>query len=266
MGKTDKLASVIISILAVSGFGIILRYNNLDTYFILAGFRFHLSFVLPFFIAFRKSNLSLLKKNLLKPAYNKTFQPLLWIFLPLMIILAVLYFLKKIEVGDPEYFYEFGLSSIFDLPLYIIWNMPQLLMLFSFLIFVQPDEKAKLLTTSLIVFFLFAFEFIPLGKDKINFFDLAILLFSSLNAGIILKYFKNAYWFGIFFFMIFWLNLLAFGSNSTAMIHILFASQYTGWEGFFEIKKGFGSYLLPVQIFLSLILLIFTAGFSKSKN
>jgi len=214
-----------------------------------------LSLVIPFLFVFRFQNLSKLKQIFLRPTYNKTIQPLLWIFFPIIIILAGLYFMKKIDIGDPEYFYEFGMSSIFDLPLYFMWNLPELLMLASFLILIGFG-KNNFSPTFLSVFFLFAFELIPLGKEKFNFITIAILFFSALSAGVIISYFQNVYWFSIFFFMMFWLNILTFGTDSQTMIHILFASQYKNWEGFFDVSKGFGNYLLAAQSFISLLILL----------
>ena len=255
MGRQDKIKIIFISILIVNALGYILRVNNLDTYLILAGFRFHLSFVIPFLFVFRLSNLPKLKQILMSPSYNKTFPPLIWIFLPVIIILGGLFLLKKIDVGDPEYFYEFGLSSIFDLPLYLMWNLPQLLMLTSFLILTN-FERNKIFSVFLCVFFLFAFEFIPLGKEKFNYMAIAILFFSALSAGLIIANSQNVYWFSIFFFMMFWLNILSFGTDSQTMIHILFASQYKNWEGFFNVAKGFRNYLLAVQSFIAVLILL----------
>ena len=127
-----KFSQIVIAVIIVNAIGLSLRYFDLDRYLIFIGFRFFLSLILPLLIVIRYSLFSKLKEILKQPKYNKTFQPLGWIFIPLIIVLIVLYFTKRIDVGDPDYFYEFGLSSIFDYPIYLIWNLPQLLFFVGF--------------------------------------------------------------------------------------------------------------------------------------
>ena len=259
MSEKNILPKIIIAIILVNAAGILLRYFALDSYIIFVGFRFHLSFILPFFLILWNLNSEKLKQAFLHPDYNKAFQPLGWIFLPLIILLAALFLLKKAEIGDPDYFYEFGMSSIVDYPIYLIWNFPQLLMFAAFLILVQPSIKFRIIYTSLITFLLFAFEFIPLGKAKFDLLDLTSLLLTSIFVALLIKYFQNIYWLAITIFTIFWVNLLAFGSNSPALIHILFASQYETWDGFFDVAKNLHSYLLPFQLIVTVIIIYFSS-------
>ena len=263
-GKIN-LPQIILAIILVNAAGLVLNYFNLDSYIILVGFRFHLSFVLPFLLILMNINTTKLKQNLLHPLYNKTFQPLSWIFLPFIILLAVLFILKKIEIGDPDYFYEFGLSSVVDYPIYLIWNLPQLLMFTAFLILIQPSLKFQSLSTMFITFLLFVFEFIPLHKAKLDVIDLVSLLLASLSIGFLVKYFQNIYWLAVIIFTIFWENLLAFGSGSPAMIHILFASQYESWDGFFDVAKNLHSYLLPFQLFITMVIINLSSLRKSSK-
>ncbi len=265
MEKNIKLFTVVLVIFLVNAFGLILRYFELDRYIILFGFRFYLSLTLPFLIIIRFAAPKL-KELFIHPSYNKTFQPLGWIFLPLIILFSVLYFTKKIDIGDPDYFYEFGLSSIFDYPIYIVWNLPQLLMFSSFLILIQPAIKFRFSNSFLVILFLFAFEFIPFNKTKINFIDLSCLLLLSISVSFLIKFFQNVYWISIIVFTILWTNLLAFGNSSQAMIHLLFAARYDSWDGFFEIPKNWQSYLLPAQLAFTTIIISFSTLFKKSKS
>ncbi len=265
MDGKNNLPQIIFAIILVNAAGIVLRYFALDSYIILIGFRFHLSLVLPFLLILMNINTAKLKQELLHPLYNKTIQPLSWIFLPLIILLAVLFILKKIEIGDPDYFYEFGLSSVVDFPIYLIWNLPQLLMFASFLLLIQPSLKFKSASTALIIFLLFIFEFIPLGNTKFDLIDFVSLLLASISMGMLVKYFQNIYWLAISIFTIFWLNLLAFGTDSAAMIHILFASQYESWDGFFDVAKNLHSYLLPFQLFVTMVIIYFSSLKKNSK-
>ena len=266
MKPGGRLISIIISVIVVNALGILLRFYNFDSYIIIIGFRFHISLVLPFFIIFRSFDTSKLKEILTRPSYNKTFQPLLWIFFPFIMLLVILFIMKKIDIGDPEYFYEFGLSSIFDLPLYIIWNLPQLLLFASFLILIQPEKKTGFWLTVAMVILLFAFQFIPLSKEKVNYLEVITLIFAAMSAGIMLKYYQNIYWFAILFFMVFWINLLAFGSSSQMMLHIIFAAEYSSWEGFFEVGKSYALYLLPAQSALTFLILSLSAYLRKNKS
>ena len=259
-----KFSQIIFAIIIVNAIGLSLRYFDLDRYLIFIGFRFYLSLILPLLIVTRYSLFPKLKEILKQPKYNKTFQPLEWIFIPLIIVLIVLYFTKKIDVGDPDYFYEFGLSSIFDYPIYLIWNLLQLLFFVGFLILIQPTLKLPLLQTLLIILSLFAFEFIPMNKIKNDYLDLASFLFISLSVSLLVKYFQNIYWISIFIFTVLWSSLLAFGSNSQMMIHLLFAAQYQAWDGFFEVVKGLSIYLLPAQLALTALIISISAFFKKS--
>ncbi len=265
MDEKNHLPQIILALILANFAGTVLRHFGLDSYIILVGFRFHISLILPFLVIFKNINLEKLKQILLHPLYNKTIQPLSWIFLPLIILLAALFILKKIEIGDPDYFYEFGLSSIVDYPIYIIWNLPQLLMFAAFLLLIQPSLKLNTVYTALITFLLFSFEFIPFNKTKFDVIDFVSLLLASMSIGLLVKYFQNIYWLAITIFTIFWLNLLAFGTDSTAMIHILFASQYESWDGFFDVAKNLHSYLLPFQLLVTMLIIYFSS-FKKSSK
>ncbi|MCL5027646.1 MAG: hypothetical protein M1480_01365 [Bacteroidetes bacterium] len=263
--KKINFSFIAFTIIVVNATGLLLKYFDLDRYLIFVGFRFYLSFTLPLIIVVRYYLFPKLKEILIHPKYNKTFQPLGWIFLPLIIILIVLYFTKKIDIGDPDYFYEFGLSSIFDYPIYVIWNLPQLLFFVGFLILIQPALKFPFSQTLLIILLLFAYEFIPLNKIKVDYFDLISFVFISTSVSLLIKYFQNIYWISLFIFTVLWSALLSFGSNSQTMIHILFAAQYQTWDGFFDVVKGWGTYLLSAQLGITLFVVSLSALLKKSK-
>ncbi len=261
-----KSTSIIIVIVLVNAIGLLLRYYDLDRYFIFIGFRFYLSLFLPIIIIFRSNIFSKLKEILSHPKYNKTYQPLGWIFIPIILVLAILYFTKKIDVGDPDYFYEFGLSSVFDFPIYVIWNLPQLIMFFTFLFLIQTSLKFPFAQTLLIILLLFIFEFIPIDKSKFNIIDLVSLLLIASSISFLIKYFQNIYWISLFTFIVLWSGMLAFGSNSETMIHLLFAAHYQSWDGFFEVAKNWENYLQPVQLAFTLILISISVLLRKSNG
>jgi len=258
-----KPSRLIVSVIILNAAGILLRIFNLDTYIILVGFRFHISFILPLLVIFKKDQLYFIKKLYVDPQHKKTVLPLLWILLPLIIVMAALFLLKKIEIGDPEYFYEFGLSSIVDYPIYLIWNLPQIFCFFIFLALSVTISSKNVLFISAISFLLFAFEFIPLNTKSIDYYGIISLMLISLTIGLMIKYFQNIYWFTIVIFSIFWLHFLAFGSSSEEIIHLLFASQYSGWDGFLEVKRSFATFILPSQLFITFLAVLISSSFRK---
>ena len=255
MGKKNVFW-LIAAIVITNAVGILLRAFNLDTYIIIVGFRFHLSLILPFIIVFRKRHATTLKEAFAHPKYNKTFPQLVWILLPILISALALYLSGHFTFNDPDYYYEFGLSSIVDYPIYLIWNLPQLLLLSSFLIIAAESTKNEFWKTWLIFLLLFVFEFIPIGKDKIDYLNIILLLFTGISAALIMKYFQNIYWFAIIFFTLFWECLLTFGSSSRLMINLLFAARYNAWEGFFTVGDKLSPYILLSHIFLATILIL----------
>ncbi|MGA7721572.1 MAG: hypothetical protein WCA84_10385 [Ignavibacteriaceae bacterium] len=261
-----KIGSILLLIIFINAAGFLLKYYELDSYIIFVGFRFYISLILPFFIICRFSLFDNIKELFIHPLYNKTFQPLVWIFLPLLISLSFLYFTKQIGIGDPDYFYEFGLSSIFDYPLYVIWNLPHLLVFALFVILIQPAVKNKLSLLFIITLSCFVFVFFPIGSGKIDYLDIISLILIVASAVLILRYYQNIYWFSIIIFTILWTNILAFGSGSQLLIHILFASKYESWDGFFDVSKNLHSYLLPVQSGITFIIIVCSVLLRKIKT
>ncbi len=259
MNNKLKFSTIVYAVLVTIFLELILKYFNLDSYIIFAGFRFHLSLVVPFPFILKFDQLKNIKKILRNPIYNKTFQPLKWVFIPLALILISLYIFKKIKIGDPDYFYEFGLSSIIDYPIYFLWNVPQLLMASIFLILIQPLFKSHILFTTLIIILLCITEYLPIGAQKFDFYNVVSLFISAAIISLIIKYFQNIYWLSIIIFSIFWINLLTFGSQSPTLIHILFAANYNSWEGFFEVSKNIFNLLLPIQLAITAILISISA-------
>ncbi len=256
---------LIFAVIILNAAGILLRIFNLDTYFILVGFRIHISFILPLLIIFKKCQVNFIKQIFVDPHHKKTVLPLLWILLPTLILIGGLFWLKKTTIGDPEYFYEFGLSSIIDYPIYLIWNFPQLFCFFIFLVLASTVSKKSFLVVTSVSFFIFAFEFFPLNINNVDYSGIASLLLISVSIGLLIRYFQNIYWFTIVIFSIFWLNFLVFGSSSEEIIHLLFASQYAGWDGFLEVNKQLVSFLLPMQLGLTFLVILISSFFRKKE-
>ena len=262
-----KIWKLILAIILVNASGLCLKYFNLSTYIILFGFRFHISFVLPLIIVFNSNFLPYIKRSFLKPEWRNAFFYLFLILLPLLIEAGGLYILNKIDIGDPEYFYEFGISSIADYPVYLIWNFPQMILLFFFLASVSAKSRFMFIKVAVVIFFLFAFEFVSINKTIILYWELGILASCSIIYSILINYCRNIYWFCISLFTLLWFAILAFGSSSKTMINLLFASQYDNWDGFFEIVTEYKPFTLPVYFGIaSIISCAACLLFSKHNN
>ena len=267
-GNPEKINSslfrIIVAVLLVNAAGITLRYFGFDTYFIFLGFRFHLSAVLPFIILFKEKNLELLFKVLKKPLFKKKFLPFLWLIFSLGLLLTVLFILDKIKPGDPDYFYEFGLSSIFDFPLYLLWNFPQLCFLFMTLLLISQLNKLHYLNAFAGCILLFAYEIIPFNS-KFNPVELIPFLAISLIASLFITRLQNIYWFSIIIFSSVWSIILLFGSESSTIINIFFAREYDSWEGFFKTGKDINNYVVP-SFFLIMLLIVLIYVIIKKKT
>ncbi len=253
-------------LLIVNAMGILLRFFHLDTYIILAGFRFQLSLFLPILLLFHEVDSFKIKKVFIHPSWNNTFLPIIWLLAPLILVTAALFLFSKINIGDPDYFYELGLSSVVDYPVYLVWNLPQLLMCGLFLIIISNTfNKLPVLKISFITFSLFVYEFIPLYSSKLDYAGIVILISVSLISGLMIKYFQNIYWFAIVMFSMFWISFLSFGSETDAIIHLLFASNYNSWSGFVDIPQSLLKYIIPSYFLLSLLITAFYAFVNNRK-
>ena len=134
MGYKLSITRIFVAIVIVNALGFALKFFDLDTYVIILGFRFHIAAIIPFLIVIKKDHFTLIKESFIKPKFVQIGRPILIFVLINVLFILILFLVKKIEIGDPEYFYEFGLSSIVDYPIYLIWNSIQLILLYHFLI------------------------------------------------------------------------------------------------------------------------------------
>ncbi len=252
------------AVLIINAIGILLRYLELDTYFILIGFRFQLSLFLPALFIPGICSKDFIADVFKNPSYKKNLFFINLLIIPLLVLFAVLFISSKIELGDPEYFYEFGISSIIDFPVYLLWNSIQLIIFFLFLIYLASKIKLSFLIILFIFILLFAYELIPLKKmESFNYIDLVSVIFLAMIAGLMVKYYQNIYWLVIFSFSILWLDFLLFGINSGMVVNLLFASQYNSWEGFFSVEKDLIVFILPAHLLLVNIFILINLFINK---
>ncbi|MBZ0199663.1 MAG: hypothetical protein K8H86_07340, partial [Ignavibacteriaceae bacterium] len=247
---------------AVNAAGLLLRYFNLPDYIILIGFRFHLSAAVPFLFIIKSLDEEFLKNIFLHTVFShKTIFAFL-LFIPLVIGAVSGYLFAGVELNDPRYFYEFGLSSIVDLPLYLIWNIPQLILLFLFL----SKTGRSFYSSFFVLFFLFLYLFIPLELKTFNYLNpVAFIIFISALSLVFCK-FNNVYFFVVYSFLIPWVIFLSFGSDSERIINILFAAKYISWEGFFTTGGKVGELIIPAFFFIVLATNIIFSIFVKKKE
>ena len=256
----------LVAIILVNAAGFALKYFELDTFIILLGFRFHLSAVLPLLIVINAKHLSLIKDSFLHPQFVKVGRVILTFFFTSMLFLSVLYFANKIEIGDPEYFYEFGLSSIVDFPIYLVWNSINLICLFFFFLLINKSFKNSFIVILVSAILIFAYEFIPLQKVILHYESIAAFVILSLILTITIKFFNNVYLFVVLIFSIIWFSILAFGTSSSLLVNLFFAARYTEWEGFFIADKNISVFLIPASYLLILLSLIVLSLFRKRKS
>ena len=241
-----------------------LRYLDLPNYFFIAGFRFYIVvFLAGIFLLFYQGS-ERFKLLLHSFSIKKICKLVFPILLPPIIIIGLLFFLKKIELGDPDYFYELGLSSIVDFPIYLVWNFPQFFMLYTLLQTVEHSFKLKIIPNFVLLVSLFSAELFTFPQFSFNLFSVAgyaiILLTISL---FVYKKSSNFIAFIFYAFTLIWFGLLLFGSHSETLLQIFLAKTYTNWDGFFEINKKFIPFVLSAYFLLSGLLMLF---FKKEKT
>jgi hypothetical protein len=264
--KIRKYIPLLLAVLSVNLLGIIIRIVDLSPFFILLGFRFHIVLVIPFLFIIHRLKGGDIKQEFANPYYKRFYPFLISILLVPGVIITILYLLGYITLNDPDYFYEFGLSSVFDLPVYLIWNLPQLLLFFFFLKYAS-DIGLNYFMLLLLTFTLFASYFVPVDNTHFDLITASAFLFTSAAACILFVKYRNIYWFSIIIFLMPWIYFVLFGSSNSELIRILYASQYTSWEGFLKTADqsdvyAYNSY--AALIFVSLLILSFrNKSFSK---
>jgi hypothetical protein len=239
---------VVLFLILVNVIGYLLKYFGLDRFLIFLGFRFHLALVLPFLFLIFKKRVEKFKSEIKKFELKRFINHFSLVIIPIGVLVFVAFILKLIDLADPDYFYEFGLSSIFDYPVYFVWNLPQLLMAAIFLKYIRDCYKLKYLVCFLILMFLFAYEFIPVQKAKFSLYPFYDFLSFVILTTLIIVNAKNIYSFAISVYTFLWSTILLFGSKESPLIRILFARNYDSWEGFFELPKSFANYSFVIQV------------------
>jgi len=259
-------ARFLLAVILVNAIGFALKYFELDTFVILLGFRFHLSAVLPLLVVIKGEHLSLIKNSILHPPFVNVARVILTFLFTTLLFLSVLFLINKIEIGDPEYFYEFGFSSIVDYPIYLVWNSLQLIFLYFFFLLIHKSFNNSFIIILVSSILMFAYEFIPIKKMIFNYESIVAFILLCLIIAITIKLFNNIYLFIVLLFSIIWFCLLAFGTSSSVLINLFFAARYNEWEGFFVIDKDISGFIIPISYLLILISLLILSLIRKRNS
>lgn len=255
--KKISIPIYLLLIVLLSGVNILLRFFNLPNYFFFIGFRFYGITLLAMIFLYFYGGSEVWKESLLSFSFKKFLRYIIFLLIPPAIIIGGLFLLNKIELGDPDFFYELGLSSIVDFPIYFIWNLPQFFILYTFLQSIEASFRLKIVPNFIILFFFFLPEFLSFPKISFNIFSIINFAVVLLTLTLFTYKKKNPLTFSFYIFTSVWLGLLLFGGSSETMLQTFLAKTYTAWDGFFEIDKKFVQYVLPAYFLISFIPVVF---------
>ena len=239
------------------GLNVALRFFNLPNYFFLIGFRFYGIILLSGIFLYFYIGKEIWKLSLLSFSFKKFYNFILFVFIPPLIIIGSLFMLNKIELGDPDYFYELGLSSLVDFPIYFFWNLPQFFILFTLMQTVESSFRLKILPNFILLIFFLSPELLTFPKITFNVFTTLSFVLLLVSFSLFSYKKKNPLTFSFYLFTTVWMALLLFGTTSGPLLQTFLAKTYTTWDGFFEINKKFAPYILPSYFLLSLIPVLF---------
>ncbi len=255
--KKVSVSVYFLLLIVLTGINLVLRYFALPNYFFILGFRFY-GIILPigiflyFYLKWEP-----FKQSLYFFSFKKFYRYIFFILIPPVIIIGGLFLLNKIELGDPDFFYELGLSSLVDFPIYFIWNLPQFFILYTLLQTVESSFRLKILPNFILLFFFFLPEFPSVPKITVDVFSAISFSLFLFAVSLLINKKKNSLTFSFYIFTTLWMVLLLFGSTSELLLQTFLAKTYTVWDGFFEINKKFSSYIVPIYFTLTLTPIIF---------
>lgn len=258
-----NLAAFLILIILINAAGYLLRFFSYDTYFIFLGFRFHISILIFIFLLTDKEFISFLKKLLIKPGPFNLFNMLFLILFPALIIGGVLLLMKEIRIAKPDNFYELGISSLIDYPIYLIWNFPNIASVIAVILFYVSVKKKKIISSASVFFLIYISEVIQTEFEKFDYFPLIIFVLFSFSIEFLINRIQNFYFLSSLIFTTIWLWILGFGSDNKLFVNLFLAARYESWEGFFLPGKSVSEFLTIGAIVIFLFAVFLNYLFSK---
>lgn len=242
-------------VLITVGIQFLLLFFELPVFVIIAGFRFHIAITIPILFFLLRAEFDSILESVKHFSFKGLWFGLFIPFLSMVIVLSFLFFMEKISFREPELFYELGLSSIVDFPIYLIWNFIEIFIFTSIIKSVLGGNRFRHMFLFATILLLLSPEHIYLHLNGFNYlstieFIVAIVIISTL----IFKFNSN-YTVSIILFAIFWFGFLILGTNCPTLLKLFLGSNYTSWNGFFIIDKLYVPYLFTTY------LLIISVGF-----
>jgi len=265
----SKTKNIIVSISSVTLAVVIqlaLLLFDLPTLFIFLGFRFHIVSLifLVTFLFIHNQNLLIEKKKF--SSFKGLFPYSSFTFVIMVIILVSLYFTKNAKFDEPELFYEIGLSSIIDFPLYFLWNLPQFLIILLFLKIFLEKVNSNFIICFIIVLILFSPQLILINIEKLDYYSILSYVTASILFTLIIKNFKSIYVATSLIYFALWLNIISLGTDSITLGKMILSANFKEWSGFLIIHKQFDNIVSSAYFGIVTILFLFKRDENKRVN
>jgi len=187
------------------------------------------------------------------------------ILLSALIIGGILLLMKEIRISKPDNFYELGISSLIDYPIYLIWNFPNIAAVIAVILFSAFNKRKKIILSATWFFLIYLSEFIPIEFEKFDYFPLISFVLFSLSIGILMNRFQNFYFLSSLIFTTIWSWILGFGFDNKLFVNLFLAAQYESWDGFFLAGETVSEFLTIGAILTFLFAVLLNYLFSKKR-
>lgn len=192
------------------------------------------------------------------------------ILLTLITLLVLNFISVPLKYEKPQFLIEFGFSSILDLPIYYLWNLPFLISVLMIWILLYSESKLiRAFGVSLILSLtcIMANNNLISGDLDLKNLSFILLIFSMIffNCSV-LKFFQS-FWLTVFSILIsIYAYVLFFGSSNTFVIKTFFARMYSDWPGIFVIKKNYAEFIDFIFAGFMILFAVLFFIFDKKKS
>lgn len=177
------------------------------------------------------------------------------------IVISAAYIFGEVKIPKLKYFYEFGMTSLLDFPMYFVWTLPFIFSMIYvwFIVLDTPNYFSKVINSILISlsfsgFYLYNYDKVDIGNYVIYFLLTSSVVLYNYS---FYKWSRSLWATSFSTFMTIFSFVLVFGSSNEFLIRTFFARYYDKWEGSFNFNliKNIPpeSGLIPLLIILSII-------------
>lgn len=250
----NRVLMIGVALIVSQALVLVLHQFEVTALFIVLGFRFYIPFVVAGIVA-----LIMGSPGILPEIRNTSAKRILWSGLFLLLTGVAVYFVEipgMWQKNDPDNLFELGLSSVFDVPLYAFWNLPQFFLLYLFL---GTNKKGLHIPVNFILIIALCAADLYFQLQSVKAFPLWLAAFAA--AAILL----SIYWyrsgsgieFGILSYIAIWLGSLLFGVKELLIVKAFFAKNFETWEGLLRSKSIAPELLISCVIVVSLLPVVF---------